>query len=113
MDIHELSTRARQLADDLFSGGPRCSCRGLGGCLDREEKRPLTRAEKQLGWSRRSFDAYDPQQMCLACAAYWHAESAAQALHNLACIVTRTRAAAEACEEEAKGGMSVAPEGLT
>jgi hypothetical protein len=42
-------------------------------CVLQEENRKLTFAERKKGWARRPFYAYDPAQMCDACAAYWHA----------------------------------------
>ena len=55
-------------------------------CLQQEERRPLTKEEKSHGWERRPFFAYDSERMCAACAAYYHAERAAQLLHQIHCI---------------------------
>ncbi len=67
---------ARTLASVLFKG-PCSDVVNDKRCFDREEHRPLTRAEKDKGWARRPFSAYDPDKMCRGCAAYFHAECAA------------------------------------
>lgn len=67
---------AREIANLLFSGP--CGYKEGPRCLEREEKRKLTKAEKDRGWSRRPFSGYDPNNMCRACSTYWHAERAAQ-----------------------------------
>lgn len=45
-------------------------------CIQREDERPLTKKERDEGWTRRPFSTFDPDRMCLSCAAYWHAEMA-------------------------------------
>ena len=63
-------------------------------CLGAEDSRPLTRREKASGWVRRPFYAFDADGMCPGCAAYWHAERAAQILEQRDATLTRREAMA-------------------
>lgn len=85
--LEALAASARALANRLFSGRPECSNRE--SCLRAEEVRPLTAQERGWGWARRPFSAYDPARLCRGCAAYWHAEMAAQLLHEAHCWAIR------------------------
>lgn len=91
---------ARRLAGRLFSE-PECLLKTTR-CLEREEMRDLQPGERQKGWSRRPFAAYVPDNMCLPCRAYWHAEMAAQALERHDAIQKR-RAAERAAKHGANG----------
>jgi hypothetical protein len=88
-DLKALAQRAQELANDLF-GWPGC-VEPPGGpcCVRREHDRPLTAREAALGWQQRPFHAYDLTQLCGCCAAYWHAEMAAQALRRAACLAVK------------------------
>jgi len=89
--FEDFAKLARQLANDLFSIP--CSEQKHGGdCVTKEENRPLTRSEKNLGWSCRPFHGYSTDRMCLSCAAYFHAERAAQLLHEMDCWERRAEA---------------------
>lgn len=57
---------------------------GAKHCVQAEENRPLTPAEKKKGWARRPFDLYDDARMCEPCSAYWHASVSQVRLHGLA-----------------------------
>lgn len=84
MNLETLSTESRKIASALFSSDEtRCSQKML--CMEREESRPLTKAEKMQGWTRRPFGAYNADFMCAGCRAYWFAEMAAQQLHEMRC----------------------------
>lgn len=92
--VEELEKAANGIAVELM--GEACPCTGSGmprtSCVQREEERALTRQERERGWERRPFLAYDPLRMCAACAAYWHASMCRIALLD----VIRFRAVAEA-----------------
>ena len=90
-----LKDAARQLANELFSTeSVPCSEMGHGkpSCLTVEEDRPLTRAEKLQGWTRRPFSAYDPDRLCGGCRSYWYAEMAAQTLERYVAVNIRAEA---------------------
>lgn len=75
--VHE---ELRKLANRLYAStevGP-CMNPHQVSCLHAEEQRPLTSAEKALGWARRPFTHYNHHRMCASCAVYWHVEVAAQ-----------------------------------
>ncbi len=55
---------------------------GDESCIMHEDKRPLTKTEKALGWVQRPFYGYQPDNMCCTCRAYWHAENARQAIER-------------------------------
>ncbi len=96
MTLQELSDTARKLANDLFNtvDTPAATCSQPELCLTKEEERPLTRAEKTQGWHRRPFSAYNPDNFCAGCRAYWFAEMAAQTLHEMRCWQRRSEAVA-------------------
>lgn len=82
-------------------------CTGTGkvyppSCIQKEEDRPLTKAEKTNGWARRPFFAYDPARMCNACLSYYYAERAAQMLHQMHCLDERAKAIAKSEKASAK-----------
>jgi hypothetical protein len=87
MTIHEQAKAARALAQDLFDGpchdvrlGPTEVFNKLppAPCMSREEARkPFPHHH-----TRRGFDVFDPQNLCLSCRAYWYAEMAAQTLER-------------------------------
>lgn len=54
-----------------------------GSCILKEETRPLTKREEAMGWSRRPFDHYNPDRMCLACRVYWFVSMASNAAHRM------------------------------
>lgn len=89
--LKEMAKDARNLASTLFATNA-IPCTQPTLCLQGEEDRPLTKEEKGRGWARRPFWAYSPSRMCDACAAYWHAERAAQILHDLDCLHRRMEA---------------------
>lgn len=93
LTLKEISTAARNLANILFSN-EETRCTQKVRCMEREENRFLTALEKKRGWTRRPFNAYDPEQMCNGCRAYWFQEMAAQALHD--CYVWAETIKAEA-----------------
>lgn len=83
--IKELEEAQNAIAVELMGEEPCTTARlsSAGGdayarksCVQREEERPLTRAERARGWARRPFGGYDAASMCSACAAYWHASMA-------------------------------------
>jgi hypothetical protein len=94
--LKRLSETARELANELFRRdvldctGP--TDNGPVTCIRAEEDRPLTRAEKAKGWSHRGFASYDTSRMCRGCEAYYHAERAAQNLHEAYCWAVRIEA---------------------
>lgn len=108
--LNELSASARALANGLFSGRDDenivCSNQRKKNkdddwdpsCIQKEENRPLTKAEKAHGATRRGFSAYDHRRMCDSCASYWFAEMAAQTLHQMYCWAQRDQAKAERCK---------------
>jgi hypothetical protein len=87
--LAELAATARQLANDCFGSDQLCCTSYLfhkkRSCLQVEEERPLDKSERALGWAMRPFWAYTTERMCLACAAYYYAERAAQLLHEKHC----------------------------
>lgn len=94
-DLQTLSETARELANTLFSTkSAECSqmTGGKPSCIQAEEDRALTRDEKRQGWSHRPFYAYDSSRMCSGCQAYYHAERAAQVLHEMRCWQVRAEA---------------------
>ncbi len=81
-----IAQQLRKIAGTLFSEEEfTCSqiAQGRDSCLMREEVRPLNKVEKLIGWVMRPFSAYNPDNMCCSCRAYWHAENAAQAMERL------------------------------
>lgn len=81
--LKDLEETANQLAVDLMKDDV-APCRAAdAGCVRREEVRPLTTTERKQGWARRPFYAYEPCNMCDACAAYWHASMARICLLDL------------------------------
>lgn len=79
--LQGLEKKCEELAQELNKG----ECRQHGpetSCLRLEEERPLTREEREKGWSRRPYWAYDPQRMCRGCAACWHGNMAMLAMHD-------------------------------
>lgn len=94
--LHELATAQRETANALFrTDESPCTEHNDtdGSCLVKEENRPLARKERANGDIIRTFRGYDPGRMCNSCAAYWHAEMAAQILHNMHCWAVRRGAA--------------------
>lgn len=87
-----LAERARGIANELFSSDEFACSSGKESCIQAEEKRALTKEENRKGWVRRPFYAYSEQNMCSGCAAYWHAEMAAQALERKAAWDSRIEA---------------------
>lgn len=80
MTIHEQAKAARALAQDLFDG-PCNDVRGSNPsppCMSREEAREPFPTHH----TRRGFDVFDAQNLCLSCRAYWYAEMAAQTLER-------------------------------
>ncbi len=77
---------ARALVAILLLDPP---CTESDGCVERESRRPLALAEQDRGWAQRPFNSYDPDNMCLACRAYWHVEMAAQALERRQALRSR------------------------
>ncbi len=72
-----------KLASVLFHRPCERSLRGKPQCHESEEKRPLTHAERNKGWSVRPFYAYNPDNMCPECAGYWHLVCARDRLREL------------------------------
>ncbi len=104
-------TDARALAATLFKG----PCRNVVSdkrCFDREETRPLTRAEKGKGWARRPFSAYDPDTMCRGCAAYFHAECCALRLDE-ACALGADVVPSDGPGEESQKAVDAALDALS
>lgn len=99
--LEEMTEAARILASVLFST-EHVPCKRTDGesCLTREEKRPLTKAEKDKGWYARPFYAYDTAKMCTGCEAYYHAERAAELLHNAMCWKVKIDAEAKRKQAE-------------
>lgn len=89
MSPQDLAVKTRNLSADLFNGPP---CNERPRCLQREEKRELTLAEQRKCWTKRPFDAYVPENMCLPCRAYWHAAMAADAIEKWNAVQTRCEA---------------------
>lgn len=90
MSLSEFAATARGLASGLFrADDARCYGPTESSCIEEEGSRPLTKAEVNRGWCRRPFWAYDVDRMCNSCLAYFHAERAAQVLHELACVRTK------------------------
>lgn len=91
-----LSGRARELANDLFDDDRGVACLeikcGRKSCLQQEEERPLTRKERDAGWTQRPFGAYEHERLCTGCEVYWLVEVAAQRLHRLSCLLLRKEA---------------------
>src|SRR4051812_11990241 len=52
-------------------------------CILLAEEFPLTQTEKAMGWAIRPFWAYNQQNMCLACRAFWYASNMANTLYEL------------------------------
>lgn len=99
----DLLARLRFVASELF-GSATLTCMRVnaeedGSCIRAEAERPLTPAEKREGWVGRPFWAYDPDKLCTACRAYWHAELAAQALHEAICLMQKFGGAGEGSKE--------------
>lgn len=96
MALTELCQQQRDIANALFRSEGECLCSEMGhgkpSCIQRAEEAPLTKAEKKDGWARRPFYAYDTSKMCKACEAYYHAERAAQILHEMHCLGVRCEA---------------------
>lgn len=95
MDLETTAATARQLANELFRNEtiPCSSFDACGkSCLMIEEERPLTSQERAKGWARRPFYAYDDNKLCNGCCSYWHAERAAQVLHEMNCHRVREAA---------------------
>lgn len=93
--LETMAETARKLANELFSSKEAaCSQQTSGNksCIQAEEDRPLTKVEKNQGWTRRPFFAYEPDMMCAGCAAYFFAERAAQTLHEMRCWQIRAEA---------------------
>jgi hypothetical protein len=93
--LEQLKNTARDLAGHLFSAEcVQCNEQKVGrpSCLQAEEKRPLSKEEKAAGWVVRPFFGYRTERMCGPCQAYYHAERAAQELHNLHCWDVRIKA---------------------
>ncbi len=90
--LETMSKTARKLANELFSS-EECKCTQTTRCMESEEERPLSKAEKMQGACRRVFSAYDPSRMCAGCRSYWYAEMAAQTLHEQRCWQIRAEAA--------------------
>lgn len=61
---------------------------GDESCLLQEEERPLKASEKALGWSRRPYYSYNPDNLCCSCRAYWHVGNAITALERHEVIKT-------------------------
>lgn len=105
--LEKHAATARDLANGLFAARDEVTCSEQRqqnpdgtwppSCLQKEEDRPLTKTERQLGWARRPFNAYDPARMCNACVVYFYAEMSAQILHKMHCWSRRGDA-----EEERK-----------
>lgn len=91
MTLHEMSDKATELANALFRS-EEAACSQPQSCIEAEGGRPLTPAERRDGWTRRPFWAYQPERMCGGCRAYFHAQRAAQCLHEMACWQTRAKA---------------------
>jgi hypothetical protein len=96
MTLQGLAKEACDLAGKLFydGEGSELGCTGGGSesCLMREEARPLTVQERKKGWARRPFFAYEENNLCGTCCAYWHAQRAAQILHELDCLRRKSEA---------------------
>ncbi len=97
MTLEEMRDLSRKLASELFSTKD-LPCTQTARCLQAEEGRKLTREEMKRGWTRRPFNAYDPEKMCNNCRAYWFAEMLAQSLHDIYCWQVRI-----AASEQIKG----------
>jgi hypothetical protein len=97
-DLEALAKTAREIANECFrTEALPCANQRTDAsptCIQAEEDRPLTRAEKAKGWARRGFADYDTARMCRACEAYYHAERAAQLLHEARCWQVRIEAEA-------------------
>ena len=78
--LETIRNKARELANAIFAS-PDLVCTQDNHCIHKEEERPLTKKEVDLGWTRRPFWAYDPDRMCSACRCYFLQERAAQELH--------------------------------
>lgn len=97
-DLKRLSEKARELANELFNAEEGMECVSIKhgkSCIMQEEDRDLERKEKQYGWTRRPFWAYRHDNLCKSCEAYWHAELAAQILHEMHCWDVRIKAEKE------------------
>lgn len=94
MTLNELCDTSRKLANDLFRTEGEVACANFAdkSCVQAEEERPLTAAEKKRDWYKRPFYGYDAARMCDSCAAYWFAEMAAQTLHRMHCNLERCAA---------------------
>lgn len=90
-ELEFMSLAARELANKLFSS-KEAACTQNVRCLEAEEDRPLTKEERRQGWARRPFWAYSSDRMCAGCQAYFHAERAAQLLHEMRCWQIRIEA---------------------
>ncbi len=86
----EIADQAREMANALFAGP--CArytadAKALRtvSCIQREQDRKLSIAERNRGFERRPFWAFNADNMCRACKAYWQAEVLAQTLHEAVC----------------------------
>ena len=84
--MKKISDELRAIADiTLMDTWLPCSGEGSDSCITKEEHRPLTRKEKELGWCRRPFNYYVADNMCLSCRVYWHVSVASNDAHRLEC----------------------------
>lgn len=84
--MKKLSEQLRDISTQMMQEDKYPCCDSECSCIMKEEKRPLTKSEKSLGWSRRPFNAYVADNMCLSCSVYWYASMAANNMHRLECI---------------------------
>lgn len=98
LTLEQLRDESRKLANELFSTEV-VKCVHKESCIHREESRDLTVTERRRGWACRSFDAYEIIHMCSGCRAYWYAEMAAQSLHRVFCLHTKTETINKAKEQ--------------
>lgn len=80
-ELKEVIKLAATLTAKLGCALPCCThLKGDTTCIVVEQHRKLTKEELAKGWVYRPFSYYDPDRLCLICAAYWHAALARDAL---------------------------------
>jgi len=75
--LESLADRARNLANEMFQ---------FPGCANQPDQPSCLAQQEAKGRRCVAFGDYQPEKMCAACAAYWHAEMAAQRLWRLHCF---------------------------
>lgn len=82
--LEELVAESRRLANELFhtEEAPCVRLEEGTSCIRKEDERIKDLRKRGI---YKGFADYDQERLCLSCAAYWHMELAAQALHQFCC----------------------------